>query len=116
ALRRQIGDMKRFLEQFDFVRMRPLDAALTRDILPADCKAYILANDYHTFAGYCIGRVRRLNFPLPDGKYQLILLNPKSGVMKSAEFVHSGGVYTLQIPDEFHRYDELSVGIIYSPN
>ena len=55
-LRRQLGILKRFIESFDFVRMRPLPEAIV-SVRPR-LVSYLLAEPPHHYAGY-------LHVPLP---------------------------------------------------
>jgi hypothetical protein len=112
ALRRQIGVMKRFLEQFDFVRMRPLDAESIKGLLSADCKAYMLAEDSRQYAIYGTGKVRNFSVMLPAGKYRTTVLNPINGTYSTKNIAHTGGNYVIEIQDSVKLYDEIAVGFI----
>lgn len=113
ALRKQLGILKRFFAELDFVRMRP-DAAILRDP-PKDLKALALVEPGRTAAVYLhvplankpkdIAAVRRqgirakLALDLPGGTYRAEWINTKTGAVdKSEERAHSGGPLAVESP------------------
>jgi hypothetical protein len=111
-LRRQLAILKRFLEGFDFVRMRPDPRALRgARITPEPVKegakpgpaptARLLAEPGRQYAVYVRGGVAAvLTLELPQGAYRAEWLNPRSGrVERSEDFRHGGGERTLTAPD-----------------
>ncbi|MDR1780034.1 MAG: cellulase family glycosylhydrolase, partial [Tannerella sp.] len=112
ALRRQIGDMKRFLEQFDFVRMRPVSPQTLLTTPAAADSVFVLADDNSQFAAFIIGRQDDIKLKLPEGDYNILILNPKTGNEIRLPLAHKGGSYTLSKPTEAALTDEIVIGII----
>lgn len=111
ALRQQLGYLKKFLESFDFVRLKPDNAVLRRHKLtPAPVPAgqkpapaptvRVLAERGRQYAIYLHGGVAaQLTLDLPAGKYQVQWLNPRRGQVERRETMqHAGGECTLTAP------------------
>jgi hypothetical protein len=110
-LRRQLGILKRFLDGFDLVRMKPENALLrkqriTPEPAPKEGKpgpgptARVLAERGRQYAVYVRGGVAaELTLELPAGAYRAEWLNPRTGAVDRAEaFQHGGGERALVSP------------------
>ena len=95
-LRRQLGILKKFLDGFDLVRMKPR-AELVR---ASQGVVRALVEEGKAYAIYVHGGTRtELTLPLPAGSYRAEWLNTKSGGIDRAEdFRHSGGPRTVASP------------------
>ena len=126
-LRRQLGILKKFLDGFDFVRMRP-DDAVVRGVSP-DLTTSVLANRGQQYAIYLhvplpnkpknlADHLRdhidaKLTVDLPAGDYTAEWLDPLSGEITQVDRIeHRGGEVELRSP----RFaDDIAVGITRSP-
>jgi hypothetical protein len=101
-LRRQLRILKEFIEDFDFIRMRPdnsvlkggrISAALTGTPPQARTTARALAEVGRAYAIYVNGGTQaELVLDLPAGSYTAEWVNTKTGqVDKSEQFKHGGG-------------------------
>jgi hypothetical protein len=108
-LRKQLGILKRFIEGFDFVEMRP-DATVIKAGVPDKGRAFALVQPGVAYAIYVTGRgSSELGIELPKGKYQAEWLRPNDGTAGNAEsFGHDGGVKKLRSP-EFSEDIALSI-------
>lgn len=99
TLRSQLAVLKRFIERFDFVRMRGDDAAIVGR-LPENVTARALVERGKQYAVYVRGAgLAKLVVDLPEGKYAVEWLDPVSGDSPSREtFEHSGGPRELNVP------------------
>jgi hypothetical protein len=110
-LRRQLAILKRFLEGFDFVKMKPDNAVLRKvRITPAPVPkggkagpapaARALVEVGRQYAVYVRGGTAAdLTLDLPAGTYRAEWVGPRTGkVEKSEELRHSGGERTLSAP------------------
>jgi MYXO-CTERM domain-containing protein len=97
ALRTQLGTLKRFMEQFDFVRMKP-DASVIKSGAPNP--SYVLAEAGRQYAMYLQGGTQaNLTLDLPAETYTLQWVDPKSGTLaKSETFTHAGGMRQVSSP------------------
>lgn len=93
ALRKQLGILKRFLEEIDFIRMRP-DPALVQSVSPT-LTTYVLAEEGRTYAVYLhaplphkpkkLSELRlssaraTLELKVPSGTYSVVWTDTKSG-------------------------------------
>lgn len=109
-LRHQLAFMKRFLESFDLVHLRPAQAVIRR-WTPAGATVHALGRRGREYAIYVSGGggVARLALDLPPGRYRLTWHDPKTGRMtKRAKLAHAGGEATVVSP----RYsDDLALAI-----
>ncbi|MBI2425348.1 MAG: hypothetical protein HYV27_21155 [Candidatus Hydrogenedentes bacterium] len=107
AIRQQVAVLKRFLEEFDFVRMQP-DASLA-SALPKGFSLQLLAEPGMAYALYLRAREgapedgakRPVEFllELPAGAYAVEWLDPKSGERSAGEALnHAGGPCRLVTP------------------
>jgi hypothetical protein len=103
-LRRQLAVLKRFLEGFDFVKMKPANSALRKNTIkpeptPPGAKpgpaptARVLAEPGRQYAVYVRGGVAaELLLELPEGTYRLDWIDPRSGkLLLGHVFQHGGG-------------------------
>jgi len=124
ALRRQLGVLMDFIHGFDFIRMRPDDAVITRcgpgagnpdgknESSPIAARA--LAERGVAYAIHIDGGTGvELTLDLPAGRYRSCWLDTKSGQSVNAEtFSHAGGGHTFVSP----RYTEdIALGITREP-
>ncbi|HJT31943.1 MAG TPA: putative collagen-binding domain-containing protein [Pirellulales bacterium] len=95
--------MKRFVDSFDFVRMKPDKSVIVGD-LPENATVQVLAEPGVAYAVYVRGRSSaELRLKLPQGVYRAEWLNPRSGqVDGTAEVKSAGDPVTLRSP----AYDE----------
>lgn len=113
AVRWQFGQLKRFLESFDFLRMKPLTVKIQGDektlsvrVLGEEGKAY--AAYIHRSAAPAWKEAQKLNrgsfensfrLPLPAGEYQAEWVDPTTGkVLRTDRHSHGGGEITLTTP------------------
>jgi hypothetical protein len=103
SLRAQLAFLKRFIEGFDFVRMRPDNGIITGGV-PAGTSARALVEPGKAYAIYLHGGDRAaLELEIPAGSYRAEWLNPRTGIVdKSQDVDHKGGRVTLESP----RYGE----------
>ena len=93
ALRIQLAFMKRFLESFDLVHLRPFRSVVRRGI-PTGATIHALGREGREYAVYVSGGegVARLTLGLPAGTYRLTWHDPKTGrVTRRARLEHAGG-------------------------
>lgn len=97
TLRRQLGVLKRFLDGFDFVRMRP-----DRDVvvLAPGATREALADPGRAYAVYLEGVLRGdLVLQLPGGRYRATWVDVTTGAeLGSEETTHPGGKLRLRPP------------------
>jgi hypothetical protein len=98
-LRPHLQQLRRFLERFDLVRLRP-DNAVIRGSLPDNATARILAEPGRQYAVYINGGTRAdLQLELPRGRYSAEWVDPRTGRVTGQETLeHPGGVATLHSP------------------
>jgi hypothetical protein len=99
ALRRQLAVLKRFVEGFDFVRMRPDPNVVTAGVPPKG-RAHALAQPGVAYAIYITGNgPAELQIALPNGHYRAEWVRPLDGAIAGAQsFEHRGGSKGLQSP------------------
>jgi len=100
AFRRQLSYLKKFIESFNFVAMKP-DTTVYAGGLAGKNKAYILAETGKQYAIYWMGGKQvQLELNLPKGNYSLEWMNPLSGKYeKKITLNHSGGKAKLESPE-----------------
>jgi hypothetical protein len=98
--RNQLGYLKKFIESFQFEKMRP-DSAVCVGGIPAGCKSYMLIEEGKQYAFYAMpGKSISPEFNLPAGNYILQWLNPVTGLYSSKiEVNHKGGRLTVKSPE-----------------
>jgi hypothetical protein len=106
-LRRQLAILKRFLDDFDLVRMKPqpdllrkLQAGPAAGKPEAKPAARVLAEAGKQYAVYVRGGgATGLSLDLPEGAYRAEWLNPRTGKVDAAlDFKHPGGERALAVP------------------
>jgi hypothetical protein len=98
TLRSQLAILKRFIERFDFIRMKS-DNALIKGGVPSDATARALAEPGKAYVIYVRGGTQaNLVLELPAGRYQAEWLNPRTGTIDKREEVEHGGTLTLESP------------------
>jgi hypothetical protein len=98
ALRKQMGAMKRFLEQLDFIRMQPVADAKKTLLTPVDGDVFMLAEEGRQYAFYFAGRSDEITVQLPAGHFRVLMLDPKTTWSQSVSVTHPGGACTLRMP------------------
>jgi hypothetical protein len=108
ALRTQLAILKHFLEQFDFVRMKP-DASVVKSGAPG--ALYALVDAGRQYAMYLQGGTQAtLTLDLPAETYFVQWIDPKSGTMaKSENFMHAGG--TRQVSSSTYSGGDIALSI-----
>jgi hypothetical protein len=98
-LRTQLATLKRFIERFDFVRMRPYNTVIKGGV-PAGGTARALVEPGKAYAVYLKGGTQaNLVLDLPTGRYHAEWLNPRTGAAEKEQDVdHKGGTLTLTSP------------------
>ena len=98
ALRKQLGYLKNYIESFEFLKLKP-DSTLIAGSLPADQKAYVLAEEGRQYAIYIFGK-GPITFDLtaPAGKYTVEFMNPLTGKFEEKQEVVSNGKVSLTSP------------------
>jgi hypothetical protein len=108
-IRRQLAVLKKFLEGFDFVKMKPDGEAVRGGRIvaeggkkPPDVKTstWVLSQRGIAYAIYVgVGAQAELRLELPAGSYRAEWLDTRSGKVERAEdFVHGGGERPLTSP------------------
>jgi len=98
--RKQLSYLKKFMDSFDFVKMRPDTTVFTGEISGKN-KVFALSEPGKQYAIYWMGG-KQVNpeFNLPAGNYNLEWLNPLTGRLEKKEKVsHSGGSLKLNSPE-----------------
>jgi hypothetical protein len=100
ALRGQLSILKRFVEGFDFIRMRP-DSTTITGALPAHAVAQVLSEKGKQYAVYIYGgRQVNLQLLLPPGIYTAEWLNTLTGDYHDKKILnHAGGKIVLTSPE-----------------
>jgi hypothetical protein len=98
ALRKQLSILKRFMESFDFLHMKP-DASIVKGGLPEGVTVHALSQPGKAYALYLKGGTQvNLELALPAGRYQAEWLDTKTGQMVKKEELDSSGDVTLPSP------------------
>jgi hypothetical protein len=108
-LRRQLAILKDFIHAFEFVKMRP-DTSMVKGGIPKKGRVVALADSGRQYALYLFGGTRTdLAVELPEGRYHVEWLNPRTGKIDKRETLrHAGGTVTLASP----AYDpDIALGI-----
>ncbi len=105
-LRSQFSTLKKFIEGFDFIRMKP-DSLVIKGVVMQGISAYALAETGVAYAVYLRKsdlqdikpRSCELGINLPTGNYKVVWVNPVTGEVNSEiTFAHSGGERKLNSP------------------
>lgn len=99
AFRRQLSYLKKFIESFNFVAMKP-DTTVCAGGLEGKNKVYVMAETGKQYAVYLMGGKQvQLELNLPTGNYTLEWMNPLSGIAeKRIALNHAGGKAKLELP------------------
>lgn len=97
--RNQLGFLKKFMESFQFEKMKP-DSMVCSGGIPEGCKAYVLMEEGKQYAFYAMtGKSISPEFNLPAGNYLLEWLNPVTGIhSKKITIKHKGGRLIVKSP------------------
>jgi hypothetical protein len=109
-LRKQLQILAKFMQGFDFLRMRPDDSVIKGD-LPKGVTVRVLGQSGQAYAIYVNGNgLADLPIELPAAQYKAQWLNTKTGdVDKTESFTRDRGPHTLQVP----KYtDDIAVRIV----
>lgn len=100
ALRQQLGTLKKFMDSFNFVAMKPDTTTCTGGI-PTGLKPYLLSEPGRQYAFYLMGGKQVLpEFELPAGEYLAEWLNPMSCTsLGTTKISHKGGLISLASPE-----------------
>lgn len=101
TLRKQIGFLKRFIERFDFTRMRPMGGVQAFGETE-DARATVLAEAGRQYAGYAIGEglTRVVLADAPEGNYTVEWSDPVACKQTgNSEIQHGGGPLELTLPE-----------------
>lgn len=99
TLRKQLGYLKKFIESFNFIALKP-DNTIYTGGLPKGLTPYLLAESGNQYAFYLMGG-NQVNpeINLPEGSFSLEWMNPLNGkVEKKEKLNHSGGKVKLASP------------------
>jgi len=110
AIRKQFSILKQFIEGFDFVKMQPSKALVSK--VTKEARAEALAEPGVAYAVYLRMKKEALeagkpiaaefDLELPEGTYSVEWLNTKTGEKKSGEAItHRGGKSRLKSPEFF---------------
>ena len=97
ALRRQLSYLKKFINNFDFVKMKP-DSTVT---VNADQKTnvHVLAEQGKQYAIYMWGKgPSDLALSIPEGSYNITFMDPVTGESTKAQTVKSEGHMSITTP------------------
>jgi hypothetical protein len=99
TVRRQLAILKRFIESFDFVRMKP-DNTVIRGGVTEGVTAWALVEPGQAYALYLKGGTHaNLTLDVPAGRYHAEWLNPRTGAAdKEQDVDHPGGPLTVSSP------------------
>ncbi|MFC5412057.1 cellulase family glycosylhydrolase [Larkinella bovis] len=104
ALRQQLGYLKSFMQQLDFVRMKP-DSNFLSGTLPPSMRVHALSEAGRQYAFYVYNRNHpktanplTLALNLPAGRYTVTYVDPETGRKQSHKLRHRNGQATLTTP------------------
>jgi hypothetical protein len=100
AFRKQLSYLKKFMDSFDFVKMKP-DTTVFSGEISGKNKVFVLSEPGKQYAIYWMGG-KQVNpeFNLPPGNYSLEWMNPLTGkIEKKDKLIHSGGKLKLNSPE-----------------
>jgi len=99
AFRKQLSYLKKFMNSFDFVNMKP-DTTVFSGEISGKNKVFVLSEPGRQYAIYWMGG-KQVNpeFNIPTGNYSLEWVNPLTGkIEKKEKLIHSGGSTKLKSP------------------
>ncbi|HQH71717.1 MAG TPA: cellulase family glycosylhydrolase [bacterium] len=100
ALRRQLKSLKDFIEDFDFIRMKPDPSVIARIEGDPKIRGWCLAEAGKAYALYLrFGNQAKIHLNLPQGTYQADWINTLTGKVEKTEKVnHPGEEMNLESP------------------
>jgi len=100
SLRRQLGHLKQFIEEFNFINMKPQNQVIKGGI-PGEATARALVEDGKAYAIYVNGGNKAdLELDIPVGTYTVEWINTKTGkIEKTEKLGYNGGMLVLNSPD-----------------
>ena len=100
-LRKQLGYLKKFIYQFDFIHMKP-DSTLLVNSQTEKFRVYALTEPGKQYAIYFSRRIdARVELRLAAGTYEVEWMNPRTGKSeKRTVLKHPGGNAILNFPEE----------------
>ncbi len=113
TLHKELGILKGFINDFDFIRMQP-DNSVIKGGIPEKATARALVEKGRAYAIYINGGSEtQLVVELPQGKYRAQWLNTKTGHNDKTEtFEHPGGNKMMNLPT---YQDDIALRIKVSP-
>lgn len=104
AFRKQMRLLKDFINDFEFVKMKPARDAI-REALPKNARCQVLAEQGRQYAAYFKGAPKfAFTLDLPAGVYQIQWLDVVTGRYHApTQLTHHGGPAHFQIPEELHE-------------
>ena len=104
GFRKQMALLARFLNGFQFIRMKPAREML-RGELPKGSRSQLLAEAGRQYAAYFKGAARtRFTMELPAGDYELQWIDVVTGdAARSTKRAHRGGAAEFEIPAELNE-------------
>lgn len=98
SLRQQLSFLKKFIESFDFVRLRP-DSSLFKKAALFPAEARVLTEAGQQYAVYFYGELPpSIQLMLPKGKYKLAWMNTKTGKYQRRKIRSTNGNVTIAAP------------------
>lgn len=100
ALRKQLGYLKNFINQFDFVHMQP-DSTGVSNVLSKQVRVHVLSERGKQYAVYIFGGNQiNLELTIPGGTYKTEWMNTLTGKIENQETLqHKGGKITITSPN-----------------
>jgi hypothetical protein len=99
TFRKQMGVLKRFVEGFDFIHMKPSDDVITSRKLAGDARVHVLGQEGKAYAIYVSkGPRAELSLKLPNGAYRAEWIDPISGKSLGTQEFQAGDI-TLSAPE-----------------
>ncbi|MBA4057938.1 MAG: hypothetical protein C0490_24690, partial [Marivirga sp.] len=104
TLRQQLGHLRKFMDGFDFIRMKP-DRSSISGGLPAGARIHVLSEPGKQYAAYIRkGNQVVLQITLPAAAYSVQWMDPVTGSsVKRENLRHSGGNIAITSPP--YNYD-----------
>jgi len=98
-LRSQLGYLLKFMNEFDFVNMKP-DKSFFRAALPPRTRVYSLFENGKQYAAYFLhGQKLGPTLSLPAGDYAIVWMDPATGTYPKKETLrHKGGNVVIESP------------------
>jgi hypothetical protein len=98
ALRKQLAELKNFMNAFDYLRMKP-DSTILKNEFPKNHRPQVLAEAGKQYAIYTSqnGPVT-FDLSIPAGKYTVEFIDPLNGKSETRQTVNSNGSLTITSP------------------